>query len=595
MADGVEKRLAGTPGQVTVVRSTDPAAPGIVVKIQPGKDDYPGVTITPPTSAWDLSSYGHVEAKVVNMGTKPLYLSLRVDDSGDWRESPSNTESISLPPGQAGTLKTIFGYSFGYKPGHKLKPSAIVRVLLFASKSEEPQSFRIESLVAGGPAGEKPPVAPEDVRIQPMGGRLIGRGVVIDPAKQIASEGPQASLDGSALKIVFPPASGDKTVSLRPVIGRWDLRAFDGLQVRVRNAGTSPIVPRVRLDTNGGPSEWVGESVPLRPGAARTITLPFAGSGPFELGKEAGGTKVSSDAASALVFTATTDGGERTLVVESVQATKTFAELPAWLGKRPPVPGDWTKTLGEEFNGRTLDPSIWSVYGENYWDKPSHWSKHNVTLGNGVVKLRYEKKRGHNNDDPTKAETPYASGYLHTYGLWVQRYGYFEARMKMPTAPGLWPAFWMMPDRGVAAGEQWQRQDTANGGMEFDIMEHLTRWGPHRFNIAMHYDGYGKDHKGQGTDKIYAQTDKDGFVTCGLLWTPGSAIYYYNGREVARWESPRISNVPSILMFTLPSGGWDNSPLEDARLPDHFTIDYVRVWQRKDLSSAIDGKPGAKK
>jgi hypothetical protein len=38
-------------------------------------------------------------------------------------------------------------------------------------------------------------------------------------------------------------------------------------------------------------------------------------------------------------------------------------------------------------------------------------------------------------------------------------------------------------------------------------------------------------------------------------------------------------------MFTLPSGGWDNSPLDDGRLPDDFVIDYVRVWQRKDLAN----------
>ncbi len=163
--------------------------------------------------------------------------------------------------------------------------------------------------------------------------------------------------------------------------------------------------------------------------------------------------------------------------------------------------------------------------------------------------------------------------------------------MKLPSAPGLWPAFWMMPDRGAATGpEQWKRQDTGNGGMEFDIMEHLTRWGPTRYNIAMHYDGYGKDHKQVGSDKIYVRPDKDGFLTCALLWTPGSAIYYCNGQEVLRWENPRISHVPSILMFTLPMGGWDNSPLDDAHLPDDFVIDYVRVWQRKDLASASDGK-----
>jgi hypothetical protein len=42
-------------------------------------------------------------------------------------------------------------------------------------------------------------------------------------------------------------------------------------------------------------------------------------------------------------------------------------------------------------------------------------------------------------------------------------------------------------------------------------------------------------------------------------------------------------------MFTLPMGGWDNNDLDDARLPDDFTIDYVRVWQRKDLA-AVPGK-----
>ncbi|MDQ2732117.1 MAG: glycoside hydrolase family 16 protein, partial [Armatimonadota bacterium] len=180
-------------------------------------------------------------------------------------------------------------------------------------------------------------------------------------------------------------------------------------------------------------------------------------------------------------------------------------------------------------------------------------------------------------------------------GKWVQRYGYFEARMKLPAVPGLWPAFWMMPDRGPAADPQWKRQDTGNGGMEFDVMEHLTRWGHYRYNIAMHYDGYGKDHKQIGSEKVYVQPDKDGFLTCGLLWTPGSAVYYCNGQEVLRWENPRISNVPSILMFTLPAGGWDNNALDDKQLPADFVIDYVRVWQRKDLASAVDGKQSAVK
>ena len=218
-----------------------------------------------------------------------------------------------------------------------------------------------------------------------------------------------------------------------------------------------------------------------------------------------------------------------------------------------------------------------------------------------MVKLRYEKKTGIQNDGAKDLseyaggflakdkQTGYTSGFLDTFGKWAQRYGYFEARMKLPTAPGLWPCFWMVPERGPAAGIWWKRGSTGDGGMEFDIMEHLTRWGPHRFNIAMHWDGYEKDHKATGSVWNYCQPDKDGFITCGLLWTPGSAVYYCGGKELLRWEDPRVASVPEQMMFTLPMGGWDNSAIDDAQLPADFIVDYVRVWQRKDLASDADG------
>ena len=114
----------------------------------------------------------------------------------------------------------------------------------------------------------------------------------------------------------------------------------------------------------------------------------------------------------------------------------------------------------------------------------------------------------------------------------------------------------------------------------------------------MHWDGYGKDHKSTGSEKIYIQPDKDGFITSGLLWLPGKVVFYCQGQEVARYENERVSNVSGDLMFTLPMGGWDNSPLDDKTLPDDFVIDYVRCWQRKDLASDVDGfkkKNGKKK
>lgn len=584
MGPGAVKRLTPSSAQVTVTRSADTTAPGTIVAIAPGTESYPGVALKPEGGApWDLSAYGHVAARVTNLGAKPLTLALRVDNAGDWRDNPWNTESITLAPGASGVVTVIFGRSYGHKPGYALKPAAVVGLLLFAGKSDAPQSFRIESLTAGGPAGEMPPVAPEDIRVKPKDGRLLTETTQLSThsaqATRFTESGPSPELH-----LAFLAGDGEQSVSLKPAQGRWDLRDCLEVRVRLRNDGKVPVSPRVWLESNGGPSDTV--TTTLAPGAEREVVIPFAGASVADPGQKGSGSRLTSDAVSAVTLATDGAGGARVLRVEEVRADVPPAPaLPAWLGKRPPVEGDWVRTLDDEFRGPTLDPARWSIYGANYWDKQSHWSKENVLLGGGVVRLRYTKKTGFSNDDPSQKQTAYASGYLHTYDKWAQRYGYFEARMKLPTAPGLWPAFWMMPDRGAAAGPQGQRQDTGNGGMEFDIMEYLTRWGPYRYNIAMHYDGYGKDHKSVGTDKIYVQPDKEGYLTCGLLWLPGAVTYYCNGRPVLHWEDPRISRVPEILMFTLPQGGWDNSPLVDDRLPDDFVIDYVRVWQRKDLAT----------
>ena len=595
MKDGMEKLLVPSSEQVTLTRSHDPAAPRLIVTIQPGKDEYPGVTIK-PAAPWNLSAFGHVEARITNLGRKQLPLSLRVDGVGPWQDNPWNGSSAYIEPGKTDTATTIFGYSWG-SPGYPVKAQAITQILLFTGKSDEVQSFRIESLQAAGPAGEKPPLPAakiEDKRIKPEGGMLFGAQTTLDVATQVAAKNARASLMGTALRLVLPAAGDDQSISMKPAAGRWDLRDSLQVVVKIRNEGQAPVTPRARVESNGGASDWA-TSIRLAPGAQSEIVVPFASAVVKNLEQKETLSRFTSDAVAGVTIAADKADVERTLVVQSIQANMPPApQLPDWLGQRPPVEGDWVKTLDDEFNGNALDTSLWSVAGENYWDKTTHWSRDNVLIGGGTIRLRYEKKIGFNNDDPTQKKSDYASGYLHTYDKWAQRYGYFEAHLKLPKAPGLWPAFWMMPDRGAGVGvEQWKRQDTANGGMEFDILEHLTRWGGNRYNITMHYDGYDKDHKSIGSDSIYVQPDKDGFITTGLLWTPGLAIYYANGHEVLRWENPRIGNVPQMLMFTLPMGGWDNSPLDDALLPDVFTIDYVRVWQRRDLASPADGKKPA--
>ena len=576
-------RLVPNSEQVKVASAPE----GFVMTIETGPEGYPGVSLTPADGAtWDLSKFGHVAARVTNLGDKAASISLRVDNPGPWQENRWNTETISLQPGESGAVKTIFGFQYGYKTGYPLNAATISNVQIFAGKSDIRQTFRIESVEAAGPAGEKSAVAPNDVRIVPENGWLLGENATLN-AEQISADHATAQLENNAVRLNFPANETDQKVTIKPAQGRWDLRKYLQMRVQIKNESAAPATVKLRLESNGGPSDWI--EAKLDADETREVIVPFAPDATHDLSDKKKPNVINNDAVAALVIASDKADNESTITVQKMRADVPDLEVPNWLGQRPPVDGDWVQTLDENFD-RPLDPSLWSVYGENYWDKQSHWSKDNVIVADGVAKLRYEKKTGFNNDDPTQKETPWQSGYLHTYDKWAQRYGYFEARMKLPKGPGLWPAFWMMPDRGRGdKTDEYKRQSTENGGMEFDIMEHLTRWGPNRYNIAMHYDGYGKQHQSIGSDKLYLQPDKDGYITTGLLWTPGVAVYYANGRELARWENPRISSVPEILMFTLPMGGWDNSALDETKLPDDFTIDYVRVWQRKDLAEAGDG------
>ena len=564
---------------------------GMVVTIAPGEKATPTIFILPNEGVWDLSDFGHITAMVTNLDTEnPLRIHMRVDNAGNWQDKPWNTEVIRVLPGKTQPLKVMFGHHYGFKPGFKLDPSKVEKVALFIEHPEKEYSYRIDSVVAAGPKGEKPQINPEHVRVLPKDGVIVDEQTDIGKTLRLtANQGVARVVDG-AVSVEFSADADNPLVAIRPQQGAWNLNQHLQVSVTLTNTGESPTTPRVWLETSKGDSDVIAAGAPIAVGQSATVVVPFRSKsiwqGPqtFEAKpyKGEGGTVMASNAVKAVFIAPGPDDAAAGFRVERIVAGMPSRQSqPEWLGKRPPVDGNWSLTFEDNFD-KQIDPDVWNIYTSNFWDKKSHFSKDNVIVKDGVVKLRFEKKTGHHNDDPQNKVTDYATGFLDTYGKWTQRYGYFEARMKLPDAPGLWPAFWLMPDRGVDAGPQWKRADTGNGGMEFDIMEHLTRWGPNRFTVAFHWDVYLENHKASGTP-VYFQPDEDGYVTTGLLWLPGQAVIYTNGVESARWDHDRISNVKSNIIFTAVSGGWDNDPIDDSKLPSDFVIDYVRVWQRIDL------------
>jgi len=590
-------RLKPSSGQVNAEAGQSGIDAALLITIQPGDDGYPGLGIMPGQGeAWDLSNYGHIAAELTNDGEKDVRVHVRVDNNGDWKKNPWSTEARTVKRGETRTIKVIFGHSYGYKPSYDLDPSAISQVLLFTDKKKDAVSLRLNKLTAGGPAGEKPAVNPANVRVDPDNGVMLGQGVNASSHLAVEGRGVQSSASADAIEIAFD--GKDAYAHIKPAVGKWRLTDATQVEVTVRNVGDRPVTPlaRVRSDRNQGPGGSADS--PVAPGQTATLIATFESGkpwvGPDKLrnghlsGQPGTGNEIRSDAISDVALGLKESQGR--LRVEQITAVAPVADVPAWLGQRPPVDGNWTLTFEDDFESGSIDRDKWEIYTANYWDKRSHFTKDNLILEDGVVKLRYEKKRGYMNDDPNdkhpktgESQTDYAVGYLDTYDKFTQKYGYFEARMKLPEAPGLWPAFWLMPDRGNDDDPRWKRQMTEQGGMEFDIMEHLTRWGPHRFNVAFHWDGYGKNHKATGSTAVYANHDEDGFITAGLLWLPGEAVIYTNGREIGRWENDRIASVPMYVILYMVSGGWDNNALDDSQLPADFEIDYIRVWQRDDL------------
>ena len=244
-AAGVESWIKINDGQSGVTYKVVDSAKGKALEVTcaPGESAYPGIVLLPEGTVWDLSAFGHVDAQVANTGEGKSGLSLRVDNDGDWQANPWNGETTWLNPGQTASARVYFGYSWG-KPGYALDPAKVTRVLLFVAKSDKVQTYRIESVVAGGPPGDKPPVDPNQVRAKPPAGVLLGKGVPVDAAKHLVLRKAQAELvggaEGQSLRVTLPAGTGDASALLKPEVGCWDLRDHLQVLVHARNAGQAP-------------------------------------------------------------------------------------------------------------------------------------------------------------------------------------------------------------------------------------------------------------------------------------------------------------------------------------------------------------------
>jgi len=243
----------------------------------------------------------------------------------------------------------------------------------------------------------------------------------------------------------------------------------------------------------------------------------------------------------------------------------------------------WVLSWSDEFDGpvgTAPDHSKWGYdVGGNGWgnDELEYYTSRtdNAFLdgsGNLVIEARKENYTG--SDGVTRN---YTSARLLTSGKFVQSYGRFEARIKLPFGQGIWPAFWMLGNNIGTAG--WPTCG------EIDIMENVGRE-PSINHGSLHGPGYSG---GSPLTAIYTLQNaklSDDFHLFAIEWAPGVVRFYVDDNL---YQTRTPADVPSgfkwvydhpffILLDVAVGGSFPGSPDSTTIWPQTMLVDYVRVY-----------------
>jgi beta-glucanase (GH16 family) len=244
-----------------------------------------------------------------------------------------------------------------------------------------------------------------------------------------------------------------------------------------------------------------------------------------------------------------------------------------------PVKG-YTLAWADEFDGTELDETVWE-----YRQDTKHWSTQlprNITVADGVCSINLRKETANGMD--------YTGGGIISRKKF--RYGYYEARVKVPSGAGWHTSFWMMDSRHkVNDSSQIELDPLENDSV--NLHEFSTDYHQWRSDI-----GHMKRYQLVTTP---AETPLDEWRVYGMEWTPEAAHFYLDGklvrtaddltRQLSKEEKdagkkPLVRTAAEIekndvqIWFTSIAtwlGGTEK--VDDSILPATARCDYIRFYE----------------
>ena len=235
-----------------------------------------------------------------------------------------------------------------------------------------------------------------------------------------------------------------------------------------------------------------------------------------------------------------------------------------------------TLVMSDEFNtDGAPNPNLWSFNigtGSNGWgnNELQYYTNRpqNIKVANGMLQITAIEE--------TFMGSGYTSARILTKGKLEQKYGRIEARMKLPTGRGIWPAFWMLGANIDAV--QWPQCG------EIDIMEYLGS-NPTTVLGTVHGPGYAG---GQSIGKNYSppntRFDND-FHIFGIEWGENYINFYvddalYNQITPSKVPGEWVFNQSFYIVFNMAIGGnLPGPPNSQTSFPQTMLVDYIRIYE----------------
>jgi len=234
----------------------------------------------------------------------------------------------------------------------------------------------------------------------------------------------------------------------------------------------------------------------------------------------------------------------------------------------PFVTGYTTEVWKDDFDVDGVpDPAKWTYdlgMGSNGWGNGESQSytnaADNISISDGMLKIT-AKKEG----------AGYTSARIKTENLYEFTYGRVEARAKLPSGGGTWPAIWML-------GEDYASNIWPGCG-EMDIMEHVGN-NQNEIFATLHYDGRSG---GNGVTSSIADFDdvSEAFHTYTIDWSPEEIVFLMD--DIVYHRVPNNASLPFdsdfFLIMNVAIGGSFGGTIDPAFTESSMEVDYIRVYQ----------------